>query len=278
MRLLEHSQDTFNYDVVVPEDQKILAMQRVHVPSDEPRWTSLRKLKQLVKMVGNVEKMKRNKKSNKKKKVEAHYKVSTKRSSQVGRIEDIWSFAIAGDVAKIQRLVALHDLDVRRHNDRDGGSTMLHYAAWFAQVHLVKWLISQVRQLYGPDALESFANVKDSCAHRSTPLIELARNNIGHLTDRLEILQCLLNVGARICERDASGDTCLMWAVRRRNLPVVRYIITHCDDAAVALRQRNYSSCSALDIAMRIAEDEKAKGSGKVSEKTNRLIEMLSAN
>ena len=237
LRLLDHSKDTFDYDIVVPKDQKLLfdLQDVVRDETKAPKWTTLNRMKQMILQF---------KKGRKTRGVKTNSK----------RKRNVWESAIAGDTKAVQMHVVLHGMDVRDHYDKDGGSTLLHYASWYAHVDLTKWLISHVRQTYGPDALENYVNITDTVCHKSTPLIEVARNNIGYLDSRLEVLRILLEAGARISDQDSSGDTCLHWAIRRLNLPFVRYIMRNSTgmERAKATRAKNFSNQTPEELALHL--------------------------
>ena len=264
LRLLDHSKDTFDYDIVVSRDQKLLfdLQDDVRDETKANTWTTLKRMKNMI-----VQAKKGNAKTS-----------GGVKQSSVKKKRNVWESAIAGDTAAVQMHVVLRGMDVRDHNDKDGGSTLLHYAAWYAHVDLTRWLISHVRRTYGPDNLVNYVNITDTVCHKSTPLIEVARNNIGYLESRLEVLRILLESGARISDQDASGDTCLHWAVRRLNLPFVRYIMRHSipKDRSMAKRAKNFSNQTAEQLALHLRDDLKLRHKAVVIDKV--LDELRGSN
>jgi len=250
LRLLEHSKDVFGYDTVVAEDRSLLlGIQQSTMFAKKSKWKKPRGVFNLRPGTGKTVFGEAN-------------KAMRKAAEMASEPSTVWTDAIEGNVNAIQRHVVLSGFDVRTHHEADGGSTVLHYAAWYSHLPLVMWLISHVRETYGPEQLIAFMNAPDTVYHRSTPLIEAVRNNIGHLANRLEVVQELVDAGAQVNYQDASGDNCLHWAVRRQSLPMVRYIVNNTSEAVIASVTDNHSSMKPIDIAADAIGAQGQAGSG----------------
>jgi len=246
IRLLEHSRDVFGYDVVNPEDRKLLVdLRDAKRRKPERGWKGV---KGMLRVLGKTS--------------EAGNGESKNRSSKSGDMteEDIWSTVVEGDLLSLRRLIAIKGFDVRKHRDDKGGSTILHYATLFGHFDIVNWILSSCRRMYGREAVERIVNTKGTAQHKSTPLIEACRSSVGPMEDRVKIVHILIQNGASVSQQDASGDTSLHWAARTRNVPVLRALLKEGGpEAKVAMATRNFFSRTPLDVA-KIAV-EKKKGS-----------------
>eukprot|EP00941_MAST-03F_sp_MAST-3F-sp1_P000850 g850.t1 len=190
-------------------------------------------------------------------------KVAEKTLKQLGyksHYKDCFEAAVIGDADAVREFVESKNFDIFKHNENDGGNTLMHYAALYGHVELIEFLVSHTRVNYGEERLNLFLNAVDSCASKMTPLIEACRNNIGYMNDRLKIIKILVENGADVTLQDVSGDNCLHWAVRRCWLPVVRFICYHTSAAVFASITDNFSSTKPIDIAANIIEKDQASG------------------
>ncbi|RLN52707.1 hypothetical protein BBJ29_002796 [Phytophthora kernoviae] len=80
-------------------------------------------------------------------------------------------------------------------------------------------------------------------------MIATCRNSLGSNTNRVEILQLLLEADGDTAHCDSHGDTVLHWCARNSRVALLRYLLKHTDAAAVALSIQNYKRCTPLDIA-----------------------------
>lgn len=83
-------------------------------------------------------------------------------------------------------------------------------------VELVNYLLHRAEERFGPDGRKALVNDFDTATTRTTPLMCAARTRVGHLNDRLKIVQLLVMAGADSALQDSYGDNCLHWAARLR--------------------------------------------------------------
>jgi hypothetical protein len=185
----------------------------------------------------------------------------------------IYEAAAEGDVRFVKQYVQHRKWDVRRHHDRGGtGSTVLHMACWRSHVELVKWLTEHVRRAYGYEAMETYVNCRDTIMNGVTPLMEAARTHIGNLKDRINVLKCLIDAGAKTHYKDAHGDTCLHWAARNGSMPVIKFLLHNTEGAVFTAMEDNYVHKRPIDVAFATMEKRQDSSS---KEAYNQLMNMM---
>ena len=155
------------------------------------------------------------------------------------RIRTPFEAARQGDLAKLKRFLTSKDtqFDARSHDDANGGSTILHHAAWAGDVQTLHYIIHHVRSTYGESELRTFLNATDTVCSRSTALMEACRSNVGSVPERLECIRDLIDAGADTAAQDARGDTCLHKAVQGGFLPIVRLLTQGANVRLLVVRQ-----------------------------------------
>ena len=156
---------------------------------------------------------------------------------------------VDGKVREARALVAKEGLDIRMHNDSDGGLTPLHYAARYGYFDVAKWIISLVRRRSGEEGVRNVVRCSDSARRRYTPLMEACRGNSGDVSNRCKIVELLLQNGADLSHQDAAGDTALHLAARKGNFLLIRRL-ENLNSARFrdALRKKNDKGRVALQV------------------------------
>jgi len=168
-----------------------------------------------------------------------------------------WEAATKGNVRALKRIAETTGFEITGHDDGPtggGGDTVLHLAAWYGHLAMVKFLLRTVRSRAaneedGLKAVANFANSVDSSHNGSTPVMQACRHNLGMMSDRLAIIEALVHAGASVAQRDASGDNALHWAVRGSLLPIVRFIVERTEASVFASVATNYKRQKPIDIA-----------------------------
>ncbi|KAG7395896.1 Mitogen-activated protein kinase kinase 5 [Phytophthora boehmeriae] len=130
-----------------------------------------------------------------------------------------------------------------------GGESLLHEASYLGSVRVVRMLVAFMKTHFTYDTCQNAVNAIDTQYGLTTPMIAACRNSLGPVTNRVEILQLLVEAGGDTALCDSHGDTVLHWCARNSRVALLRYLLKHTDAPAVALSVQNYKRCTPLDIA-----------------------------
>lgn len=119
---------------------------------------------------------------------------------------DVWDACRAGDLEMLRAYFLVHGTELlltgkmsRCHHREEWGRSLMHTAAWWGHLHVIKFLV-----ILGADV-----NLPDTSVTRTTPLIEAARSG------NRRVCELLIKHGAKIGQLDSHGDSAVHWAARR---------------------------------------------------------------